>query len=177
MWTYISMEYFKQRIKHEEVGSSAMPHKVNPIDFENAEGNLGMANAIFSHLSEKLPISRLQRDLTDSTVIRNIGVPMGHMLIAFKSLMKGLDKVILNEEKIKQDLEDNWAVISEAIQTILRRENYPDPYEALKDLTRTNQKVDRKLLHNFIDKLKVSQKVKDELKSLTPENYTGIDIL
>jgi adenylosuccinate lyase len=177
MWTYISMDYFKQRIKAEEVGSSAMPHKVNPIDFENAEGNLGMANAVFAHLSEKLPISRLQRDLTDSTVIRNIGVPMGHTLIALKSLMKGMDKVILNEEKIRADLNDNWAVVSEAIQTILRRENYPEPYEALKELTRTNKKVDRELLADFIEKLKVSRKVKDELKAITPENYTGIDIL
>jgi adenylosuccinate lyase len=177
MWTYISMDYFKQRIKAEEVGSSAMPHKVNPIDFENAEGNLGMANAVFAHLSEKLPISRLQRDLTDSTVIRNIGVPMGHTLIALKSLMKGMDKVILNEEKIRADLNDNWAVISEAIQTILRRENYPEPYEALKELTRTNKKVDQELLADFIEKLKVSRKVKDELKAITPENYTGIDIL
>jgi adenylosuccinate lyase len=177
MWTYISMDYFKQRIKAEEVGSSAMPHKVNPIDFENAEGNLGMANAVFAHLSEKLPISRLQRDLTDSTVIRNIGVPFGHLVIALKSLMKGMDKVILHEETIRADLNNNWAVISEAIQTILRRENYPEPYEALKDLTRTNKKVDRELLADFIDKLKVSQKVKDELKSITPENYTGIDML
>jgi adenylosuccinate lyase len=177
MWTYISMDYFKQKIKAEEVGSSAMPHKVNPIDFENAEGNLGMANAVFIHLSEKLPISRLQRDLTDSTVIRNIGVPFGHMMIALKSLMKGIDKVILNEPKLRADLEDNWAVVSEAIQTILRRESYPDPYEALKDLTRTNRKVDRQVLIDFIDKLKVSQKVKDELKSITPENYTGVDFL
>lgn len=177
MWTYISMDYFKQKIKSEEVGSSAMPHKVNPIDFENAEGNLGMANAVFGHLSEKLPISRLQRDLTDSTVIRNIGVPMGHTLIALKSLMKGLDKVILNEEKIHMDLQDNWAVVSEAIQTILRRENYPEPYEALKELTRTNQKIDRRVISDFIDQLKIPEKVKDELKSITPGNYTGIDIL
>lgn len=177
MWTYISMDYFKQRIKAEEVGSSAMPHKVNPIDFENAEGNLGMANAVFAHLSEKLPISRLQRDLTDSTVIRNIGVPMGHTLIALKSMMKGMDKVILNEEKIRADLNDNWAVVSEAIQTILRRENYAEPFEALKELTRTNKKVNRELLADFIEKLKVSRKVKDELKAITPENYTGVDIL
>jgi adenylosuccinate lyase len=176
MWTYISMEYFKQKIKAGEVGSSAMPHKVNPIDFENAEGNLGMANAIFSHLSEKLPISRLQRDLTDSTVIRNIGVPIGHTMIAIKSLIKGMDKVILNEEKLKADLQDNWAVIAEAIQTILRRENYPDPYEALKKLTRTNKKMDKASFHQFIDGLKVSQKIKTELKNITPENYTGIDI-
>jgi adenylosuccinate lyase len=177
MWTYISMEYFKQKIKAGEVGSSAMPHKVNPIDFENAEGNFGMANAIFGHLSEKLPISRLQRDLTDSTVIRNIGVPMAHTMIAIKSLLKGMEKVILNEEKIHNDLEDNWAVIAEAIQTILRRENYPDPYEALKKLTRTNKKIDKAAFHLFIDGLKVSQKVKTELKSITPENYTGIDII
>jgi adenylosuccinate lyase len=177
MWTYISMDYFKQKIKETEVGSSAMPHKVNPIDFENAEGNFGMANAVFSHLSEKLPISRLQRDLTDSTVIRNIGVPIAHTMIAIKSLVKGMDKVILNEEKLHQDLQDNWAVISEAIQTILRRENYPNPYEALKTLTRTNKKIDKKALHAFIDKLKVSNQIKTELKSITPENYTGIDII
>ncbi|NTV84715.1 MAG: adenylosuccinate lyase, partial [Bacteroidales bacterium] len=177
MWAYISMDYFKQKIKEGEVGSSAMPHKVNPIDFENAEGNLGMANAIFGHLSEKLPISRLQRDLTDSTVIRNIGVPIAHSMIAIKSLMKGMDKVILNEEKIHSDLQDNWAVIAEAIQTILRRENYPDPYEALKKLTRTNKKIDKATFHRFIDSLKVSQQVKTELKSFTPENYTGIDII
>jgi adenylosuccinate lyase len=177
MWTYISMDYFKQKIKEDEVGSSAMPHKVNPIDFENAEGNLGMANAIFGHLSEKLPISRLQRDLTDSTVIRNIGVPIAHTMIAIKSLMKGMDKVILNEEKLHNDLQDNWVVISEAIQTILRRENYPNPYEALKVLTRTNKKIDKKALHAFIDKLKVPQDIKTELKSITPENYTGIDII
>lgn len=177
MWTYISMDYFKQKIKSGEIGSSAMPHKVNPIDFENAEGNFGVANAIFGHLSEKLPISRLQRDLTDSTVIRNIGVPVGHMIIAIKSLSKGMEKVILNEEKIQSDLQDNWAVVSEAIQTILRRENYPNPYETLKSLTRTNKKIDKIILHNFIDKLKVSQTVKAELKSITPENYTGIDII
>jgi adenylosuccinate lyase len=177
MWTYISMDYFKQKIKAGEVGSSAMPHKVNPIDFENAEGNLGMANAIFGHLSEKLPISRLQRDLTDSTVIRNIGVPIAHTMIAIKSLIKGMDKVILNEEKIHADLQDNWAVIAEAIQTILRRENYPDPYEALKKLTRTNKKIDKVTFHQFIDGLKISQKLKTELKSITPENYTGIDII
>lgn len=177
MWTYISMDYFKQKIKSGEVGSSAMPHKVNPIDFENAEGNLGMANAIFGHLSEKLPISRLQRDLTDSTVIRNIGVPVAHSVIALKSLMKGMDKVILNEEKIHADLIDNWAVIAEAIQTILRRENYPDPYEALKKLTRTNKKIDKATFHHFIDGLKVPQKIKAELKNITPENYTGIDII
>jgi adenylosuccinate lyase len=177
MWTYISMDYFKQKIKAKEVGSSAMPHKVNPIDFENAEGNLGMANAVFNHLSEKLPVSRLQRDLTDSTVIRNIGVPVAHMLIAIKSLMKGLDKVILNEEHIRRDLQNNWAVISEGIQTILRRENYPNPYEALKDLTRTNKVIDQQAMHDFIDGLKVNAQVKAELKRLTPENYTGIEIL
>lgn len=177
MWAYISMEYFKQKIKAGEVGSSAMPHKVNPIDFENAEGNFGLANAIYRHLSEKLPISRLQRDLTDSTVIRNIGVPFAHTIIALKSLIKGMDKLILNKEKLQIDLQDNWAVISEAIQTILRRENYPDPYESLKALTRTNKKIDKKILHDFIDELKISQKVKTELKSITPENYTGIDII
>ncbi|HOX78544.1 MAG TPA: adenylosuccinate lyase [Bacteroidales bacterium] len=177
MWTYISMDYFKQKIKADEVGSSAMPHKVNPIDFENAEGNFGMANAIFSHLAEKLPISRLQRDLTDSTVIRNIGVPIGHMMIAIKSLLKGLEKVILNEEKIKADLQDNWPVIAEAIQTILRRENYPDPYEKLKKLTRTNKKIDKASFHHFIDGLKIPEKLKIELKKITPENYTGIDLI
>lgn len=177
MWTYISMDYFKQKIKAGEVGSSAMPHKVNPIDFENAEGNFGMANAIFRHLAEKLPISRLQRDLTDSTVIRNVGVPIAHMMIAIKSLMKGMEKVILNEEKLHQDLQDNWVVISEAIQTILRRENYNNPYESLKELTRTNKKIDKKTLHAFIDKLKVPEKIKTELKNITPENYTGIDII
>jgi adenylosuccinate lyase len=174
MWTYISMEYFKQRIKKEEVGSSAMPHKVNPIDFENAEGNLGMANAILEHLSAKLPISRLQRDLTDSTVSRNIGVPFGHSLIALKSLIKGMNKVLVNEPKIKADLNDNWAVVAEAIQTILRREQYPDPYEALKNLTRTGQKIDKEAIHAFIQRLRVPQKVKDELLKITPENYTGV---
>jgi adenylosuccinate lyase len=177
MWTYISMDYFKQKIKAGEVGSSAMPHKVNPIDFENAEGNFGVANALFRHLAEKLPISRLQRDLTDSTVIRNVGVPVAHTIIAIKSLLKGLDKVILNQEKLNEDLQNNWAVVSEAIQTILRRENYPNPYEALKTLTRTNKKIDQNTLHAFIDKLKVSQKIKEELKSITPQNYTGIDII
>jgi adenylosuccinate lyase len=177
MWAYISMEYFKQKIKAGEVGSSAMPHKVNPIDFENAEGNFGIANAIYGHLSEKLPISRLQRDLTDSTVIRNIGVPFAHTVIGLKSLTKGMDKLILNKDKLQSDLQDNWAVISEAIQTILRRENYPDPYESLKTLTRTNRKIDKKILHDFIDGLKISQKVKTELKRITPENYTGIDII
>ena len=177
IWTYISMDYFKQKIKKGEVGSSAMPHKVNPIDFENAEGNLGIANAILSHLAEKLPISRLQRDLTDSTVTRNIGTPLGHLLIAMKSLLKGLDKLILNESKIQSDLEDNWPVIAEAIQTILRRENYPNPYEALKDLTRTNEKITMESFHRFIDNLEVNEKVKTELKKISPDSYTGIDLI
>jgi adenylosuccinate lyase len=174
MWTYISMEYFRQKIKAGEVGSSAMPHKVNPIDFENAEGNLGFANAIFEHLSAKLPISRLQRDLTDSTVSRNIGVPMAHTLIAFRSLMKGLDKLIVNEAVIQADLEKNWAIVAEAIQTILRRENYPDPFEALKQLTRTNELITRESLHKFIETLEIPVTVKEELKRITPQNYTGI---
>lgn len=174
VWSYISMEYFKQKIKEGEVGSSAMPHKVNPIDFENAEGNLGLANAIFSHLSEKLPISRLQRDLTDSTVIRNIGVPLAHTYIAFQSLEKGLNKLVLNPAAIEKDLENNWAVVAEAIQTILRRENYPQPYEALKALTRGKGGINKKTIHQFIDKLKVSAKVKQELKKITPANYTGV---
>jgi len=174
MWTYISMEYFKQRITEGEVGSSAMPHKVNPIDFENSEGNLGMANAIFEHLSAKLPISRLQRDLTDSTVLRNIGVPIGHTMIAFQSTLKGLDKLLLNEGKIEQDLENNWAVVSEAIQTILRREAYPNPYEALKGLTRTNKAITKESMANFIETLNVTDELKNELKSITPQNYTGI---
>ena len=173
-WTYISMDYFKQLIKKGEIGSSAMPHKVNPIDFENSEGNLGIANAIFNHLSNKLPISRLQRDLTDSTVLRNIGVPVAHTIIAFKSTLKGLNKLILNNEKINSDLEDNWAVIAEAIQTILRRENYPNPYETLKNLTRTKEKINKKSIRNFIETLNVSESIKDELRSLTPQNYTGI---
>ena len=173
-WTYISMDYFRQKVKKSEVGSSAMPHKVNPIDFENAEGNLGIANALFEHLSAKLPVSRLQRDLTDSTVIRNIGVPLAHSMVAFRSLLKGTDKLILNEKKLKDDLDDNWAVISEAIQTILRREKYTEPFEALKDLTRGNTKITRQKLHKFIDQLKVSPKVKKELKKITPGNYTGI---
>jgi adenylosuccinate lyase len=168
------MEYFTQKVKKGEVGSSTMPHKVNPIDFENSEGNLGLANALYEHLSSKLPISRLQRDLTDSTVIRNIGVPLAHSVIGFKSLLKGFDKLVLNGDKIGEDLENNWAVISEAIQTILRRENYPDPYGALKDLTRGNHKINQQALHQFIDGLKVSQKVKTELKKITPGNYTGI---
>jgi len=174
IWSYISMDYFKQKVNANEVGSSAMPHKVNPIDFENAEGNLGMANAILEHLSAKLPISRLQRDLTDSTVLRNIGVPVGHIAIALNSIEKGLNKLILNEEKIQADLENNWAVVAEAIQTILRRESYPNPYEALKDLTRGNNKIDKKLMHKFIDGLKVSAQIKKELKAITPQNYTGI---
>jgi len=173
-WIYISMDYFKQRIKKGEVGSSAMPHKVNPIDFENAEGNLGLANALFTHLSQKLPISRLQRDLTDSTVIRNIGVPLAHSLIALKSLQKGLSKIIINFDKINQDLENNWSVVAEGIQTILRRENYPNPYEALKALTRTNQKIDQHAIHDFIQSLDVSDSVKKELMALTPKNYLGI---
>jgi adenylosuccinate lyase len=174
IWTYISMDYFKQKTKKGEVGSSAMPHKVNPIDFENAEGNLGMANALLEHLSAKLPVSRLQRDLTDSTVLRNIGTPVAHMTIAIKSIEKGLGKLVLNETKLKSDLENNWAVVAEAIQTILRRENYPNPYEALKDLTRGNNSIDKKSIHAFISKLKVSAAVKAELKKITPHNYTGI---
>ncbi|MBP7108196.1 MAG: adenylosuccinate lyase [Chitinophagaceae bacterium] len=174
VWTYVSMEYFKQKTKKGEVGSSAMPHKVNPIDFENAEGNLGMANAIFEHLSAKLPISRLQRDLTDSTVLRNIGVPFAHTLIALRSIEKGLGKLVLNDQKIFEDLDNNWAVVAEAIQTVLRRENYPNPYEALKDLTRGNQQIDKKVIHQFIDKLKVTDSLKKELKKISPHNYTGI---
>ncbi len=177
MWLYISMNYFKQKIKVGEVGSSAMPHKVNPIDFENAEGNLGLANALFEHLAAKLPVSRLQRDLTDSTVIRNIGVPLAHLLIALQSLEKGLGKLILNEEKLKADLESNWAVVAEAIQNILRRERYPQPYETLKALTRTNEKMSEKVIHNFIDKLEVSEAVKKELKAIRPENYTGLELI
>lgn len=174
IWTYVSMDYFKQKIKAGEVGSSAMPHKVNPIDFENSEGNLGIANAIFEHLSAKLPISRLQRDLTDSTVLRNVGVPFGHTLIGFKSTLKGLDKLVLNAPKFKEDLENNWAVVAEAIQTILRREAYPNPYEALKGLTRTNTKIDQKSISDFINTLEVSEAIKEELKQITPSNYTGI---
>ena len=174
IWMYISMEYFKQKIKAGEVGSSAMPHKVNPIDFENSEGNLGIANAILMFLSQKLPISRLQRDLTDSTVLRNIGVPLGHGLIAMKSTMKGLGKLILNEEKLEEDLQNTWPVVAEAIQTILRRENYPHPYEALKQLTRTNSKITEKSIHEFVETLEVSEEVKNELRQITPLNYTGI---
>jgi len=173
-WTYVSMDYFKQKIKAGEVGSSAMPHKVNPIDFENSEGNLGIANAIFEHLSAKLPVSRLQRDLTDSTVLRNAGVPFAHTIIAFGSTLKGLNKLLLNKEKFEQDLENNWAVVAEAIQTILRREAYPNPYEALKGLTRTNEKINQQSIANFIDTLEVSELIKTELKAITPSNYTGI---
>ncbi|MBT2161050.1 adenylosuccinate lyase [Zobellia barbeyronii] len=173
-WTYVSMDYFKQRIKEGEVGSSAMPHKVNPIDFENSEGNLGIANALFEHLSAKLPVSRLQRDLTDSTVLRNAGMPFAHTIIAFQSTLKGLNKLLLNKEKFEQDLENNWAVVAEAIQTILRREGYPNPYEALKGLTRTNAKINKNSIAEFIDTLEVSNEIKQELKVITPSNYTGI---
>lgn len=175
IWTYISMDYFKQKTKKGEIGSSAMPHKVNPIDFENAEGNLGIANAIFEHLAAKLPVSRLQRDLTDSTVLRNIGVPFAHTILAFKSIDKGFAKLLLNERKIREDLENNWAVVAEAIQTVLRRVNYPQPYEALKELTRGNDQVTEKSIRQFIDSLKVPSAVKKELKSITPWNYTGVD--
>jgi adenylosuccinate lyase len=177
MWSYISMDYFKQRIKEGEVGSSAMPHKVNPIDFENSEGNLGVANALFEHLSAKLPVSRLQRDLTDSTVSRNVGVPLAHTMLAWKSLLKGLGKLLINRDKIHADLEDNWVVVSEAIQTILRRENYPKPYEALKDLTRKNHRIFKDDLHQFINSLDIAEPVKEELKMITPFNYTGINPL
>jgi adenylosuccinate lyase len=173
-WMYISMGYFKQKIKKGEVGSSTMPHKVNPIDFENSEGNIGIANAGFDQLSSKLPVSRLQRDLTDSTVTRFIGVPFGHTLIAFKSTLKGLNKILINEQAIEKDLEDNWAVVAEAIQTILRREFYPNPYEALKELTRKNERIDKNSIHTFINELNVSDEVKTELKQITPQNYTGI---
>ncbi|WP_400073009.1 adenylosuccinate lyase [Zobellia russellii] len=173
-WTYVSMDYFKQKIKKGEVGSSAMPHKVNPIDFENSEGNIGIANALFEHLSAKLPVSRLQRDLTDSTVLRNAGMPFAHTVIAFQSTLKGLNKLLLNKDKFEQDLENNWAVVAEAIQTILRREGYPNPYEALKGLTRTNAKIDQNSIADFIDTLDVSDAIKKELKVITPSNYTGI---
>lgn len=173
-WMYISMEYFKQQIRPGEVGSSAMPHKVNPIDFENAEGNLGLANAIFGFLARKLPISRLQRDLTDSTVLRNVGVPLAHSMIALKSLRKGLGKILLNEEALHADLDSNWAVVAEALQTILRREGYPKPYEALKALTRTNEHITEQSIHDFIETLSVSQEVKDEMRRITPHNYTGL---
>jgi adenylosuccinate lyase len=175
IWTYISMDYFKQKVKEGEVGSSAMPHKVNPIDFENAEGNLGISTAILEHLSAKLPISRLQRDLTDSTVLRNIGVPYAHTLIAFKSIQKGIDKLLLNESALANDLTNNWAVVAEAIQTVLRREGFPKPYEALKGLTRKNEKITPETVCNFIDSLAVSETIKAELKAITPMNYTGID--
>jgi len=174
MWMYISMDYFKQKIKKGEVGSSAMPHKVNPIDFENAEGNLGVANALLEHFSAKLPVSRLQRDLTDSTVLRNLGVPVSHTFISLRSIEKGLNKIVLNEKKLKEDLENNWAVVAEAIQTILRRENYPSPYEALKALTRGNAAIDKKSIYKFIDTLDVSAAIKKELKAVTPHNYTGV---
>ncbi|AOW20000.1 adenylosuccinate lyase [Urechidicola croceus] len=174
IWTYVSTDYFKQKIKKGEVGSSAMPHKVNPIDFENSEGNLGIANAIFQHLSAKLPVSRLQRDLTDSTVLRNIGVPLAHTIIGFSSTLKGLNKLLINKEKFHEDLENNWAVVAEAIQTILRRESYPNPYEALKGLTRTNEKITKDSIANFIDTLDVSEDIKNELKVISPSNYTGI---
>ena len=174
IWTYVSMDYFKQKIKAGEIGSSAMPHKVNPIDFENSEGNLGIANAIFEHLSAKLPISRLQRDLTDSTVLRNIGVPIGHTIIGFEATLKGLNKLLLNEPKFAEDLEKNWAVVAEAIQTILRREGYLNPYEALKGLTRTNSVINKNSIHDFIETLEVSEEIKSELKQISPSNYLGI---
>lgn len=174
MWQYISMEYFKQKIKEGEVGSSAMPHKVNPIDFENAEGNLGIANALLEHLAAKLPISRLQRDLTDSTVTRNIGMPLAHGLLALESTEKGLNKLLLNEEAISRDLENNWAVVAEGIQTVLRREGYPKPYEALKALTRTNRHITSESISEFIDTLNIKEEIKQELKSITPHTYTGI---
>lgn len=174
IWSYVSMDYFKQKIKKGEIGSSAMPHKVNPIDFENSEGNLGIANVIFEHLSSKLPVSRLQRDLTDSTVLRNIGVPIGHTLIALQSTLKGLNKLLLNESKFKADLENNWAVVAEALQTILRREGYQNPYEALKGLTRTNETISKTSIADFIETLDVSSDIKKEMRAITPENYTGI---
>jgi adenylosuccinate lyase len=174
IWTYVSSDYFKQKTKKGEIGSSAMPHKVNPIDFENAEGNLGIANALLEHLSAKLPVSRLQRDLTDSTVLRNIGVPVAHTILAFKSIEKGLDKLVLNEVKLKADLDNNWAVVAEAIQTILRRENYPQPYEALKELTPGKNAIDKQAIHQFITTLKISATLKNELKKITPYNYTGL---
>ncbi|MCK5857686.1 MAG: adenylosuccinate lyase, partial [Bacteroidales bacterium] len=176
MWTYISMGYFSQKIKKGEVGSSAMPHKVNPIDFENSEGNMGFANAIFEHLAAKLPISRMQRDLTDSTVSRNMGMPFAHMMIGLRSLLRGLEKVIVRPEVFNQDLENHWAVVAEAIQTILRREAYPNPYEALKALTRTNEAITAKSMADFIDGLDVSESIKMELKQITPQNYTGMEM-
>jgi adenylosuccinate lyase len=177
MWTYISMEYFKQKLKDGEVGSSAMPHKVNPIDFENSEGNIGIANALYEHLSIKLPVSRLQRDLTDSTVLRTIGMPLAHTFIAYKSTIKGLDKLLLNQSAFEKDLENNWAVVAEAIQTVLRREGYPKPYEALKGLTRTNESITKTSVHNFIDELGLSDALTSELKQITPQNYTGIQLV
>lgn len=175
IWTYISLDYFKQRTRKGEIGSSAMPHKVNPIDFENAEGNLGIANALLEHLAAKLPISRLQRDLTDSTVLRNIGVPFAHIILAIKSIEKGLGKLVLNDERIYNDLDNNWAVVAEAIQTVLRRENYPQPYEALKELTRGKNGINKQTMHEFIDGLKISAKLKKELKKITPHNYVGVN--
>lgn len=177
MWTYISMEYFKQKLKEGEIGSSAMPHKVNPIDFENSEGNIGIANAIYEHLSAKLPVSRLQRDLTDSTVLRTVGVPLAHSFIAFKSTLTGLSKLLLNSDAFHNDLENNWAVVAEAIQTILRREGYPKPYEALKGLTRKNEAITKETVHNFVDGLNISSELKEELKRITPQNYTGIQLV
>ena len=177
MWTYISMDYFKQKLKDGEIGSSAMPHKVNPIDFENSEGNIGIANAVFEHLSSKLPVSRLQRDLTDSTVLRNIGVPLGHTVIALESCINGLNKLLINEAKITEDLENNWAVVAEAIQTILRREGFEKPYEALKGLTRINEKVSKESVHNFIDGLPLEEKLKNELKLISPHNYLGVQLV
>ena len=174
VWTYVSMDYFSQKTKKGEIGSSAMPHKVNPIDFENAEGNLGVANALFDHFAGKLPVSRLQRDLPDSTVLRNIGVPFSHTILAIKSIEKGLDKLVLRREKLHSDLESNWAVVAEAIQTVLRRENYPQPYEALKELTRGKGGIDKQVIHSFVDKLKISPALKKELKKITPHNYTGV---
>jgi len=177
MWTYISMDYFKQKLKDGEIGSSAMPHKVNPIDFENSEGNIGLANAILEHLSSKLPVSRLQRDLTDSTVLRNIGVPLGHTVIALESCINGLNKLVINEVKIAEDLENNWAVVAEAIQTILRREGFEKPYEALKELTRKNEKISKESVHDFIDSLQLEEKIKYELKLISPHNYLGIQLV
>ena len=174
VWTYISLDYFKQKTKKGEVGSSAMPHKVNPIDFENAEGNFGIANALLEHLASKLPVSRLQRDLTDSTVLRNIGVPVSHTILAIRSMEKGIGKLVLNEAKLKEDLDANWAVVAEAIQTILRRENYPQPYEALKELTRGKSRIDKQSIHRFIGRLKIPASLKKELKKITPHSYTGI---
>ena len=174
IWTYISMDYFKQKLRKDEVGSSAMPHKVNPIDFENAEGNLGIANALLEHLSSKLPISRLQRDLTDSTVLRNIGIPLAHTVLAFRSIEKGLEKLVLNQQKISDDLDNNWAVVAEAIQTVLRRENFPEPYEALKQLTRGNAAINKQSMHSFIESLKIPATVKKELKKITPHTYRGV---